>query len=153
NPFDSSLKELWGNPVAMAMESIREQEEMEEVLRDTRLQFERFNFWVMNKTHDWKSDPEFVKKDMRKVVAGAHDDDKHAAQLPWDKLWKDDPNQARLSRMMYDVYGLVESKDFTKNVKNTFYKFWAPKKKGELALKLIFYGGGIALSITTAGLG
>lgn len=160
--YEETLKPLFdeenfleGEDVRAKEATIRDTEKVEEVLRDVKLQAERFNFWVMAQAgpYDLKADKQFVQRSMRRVVAGVHDDEKHEAQPPFEKIFKDKKVEALYARLMYDVYGLVEAKDLGKNVKNAWKKFWAPQKKGELAVTLLFLAGGIAVSIGTAGIG
>ena len=134
--------------------SARDKESVAEVENDTRLQFQRFAFWVMGNAskYDWKKDETFIKHKMRRMVAAEHDDEKHAVEPPYGKIFPGKGNEARYARMMYDVYGLVEAKDLTKNISNAWKKFWAPKKKAEVAITLLFVAGGIVASVFTAGL-
>src|SRR5207237_3618105 len=44
-------------------------------------------------------------------------------------------------------------KDFSKNVKNSWKKYFAGKKKGEMAVTLLFLGVGLAVGFGTAGAG
>ena len=103
----------------------------------------------------------FTKRNMRRMVAGAHDDLSHAGQTrPTPRFSNGRPTRrtakvadAHVARMMYDVYGLVEAKDLTKNVKNLWKKKWSTVKKGEMAVTMLFLAAGIAISICTMGAG
>src|SRR5205085_7091605 len=111
--------------------------------------------WVLGPAadHNWTKDDKAIKRLRRKLVSGKHDDVKHEADLPYEILFKKDLPEGLYSRMMYDIYGLVEAKDFGKDVKNSWKKFWAPKKKSDMAVTLLFMGIGIAVGIGTAGAG
>jgi hypothetical protein len=136
-------------------DSVRDQDNAEDIIAETKLQYERFAAWVLGDAanHDWTKDDKTIKRLRRKMVAGLHSDEKHEANPPYHVLFKDKLPDGLFARMQYDIYGLVEARDFGKNVKNAWKKFWAPKKKGEIGVTLFFIAAGVAVAIGTAGVG
>src|SRR5213078_10875 len=60
--YEDTLRPLWEDTGIPEGESIRDALSPEEILRETKLQFERFSFWVMSgeaAAYDWKKDEAF----------------------------------------------------------------------------------------------